>query len=248
VNVARYGSTWSGRNEIGVLWDDPRDVYALVVRFRSPPENFEAGDIKVQYWQCNWPKHRHELVGSGFSGWAPIDDPYNGVWRDAKFELRVEGSSWYFFFRPLSEEFPEMKDYDVRYRRTLKVRVLSAKGLPRIESMEAYTDSKWKLVDVAIEWGCSSDAERVWDGRIEVFNGELAGLRPLKPASKVRVFGDSWESRLDIGETDSVVATVWCAYNENPKSFDKTIVTVRTKAHSFPFRVDDLENHEAIYI
>ena len=249
VNVAKYGRIWLGLNEIGVLWDDPRDIYAIVIRFKNPPENFGEKNIKIQYWQHNWPKFRFESIGAGFSGWQPIDDFHNGQWRDAKFDLKGGGKIWCFLFHSITEEFPELTEYNVRYRRTLKIRLISTKNLPEIESFEAYTDSIWRETEVSIEWGCTNAAEKVWDGKLEVFNGELAGLKTLGTLSKVRILSEkSWESRLNIGETDGVKAIVWYAYSDNPKSFDKTIVTVRSEAHSFSFSVDDLERNKAIYI
>jgi len=35
---------------------------------QESPENLEAGDIRVQYWQRNRPKYRYEQIGSDFSG------------------------------------------------------------------------------------------------------------------------------------------------------------------------------------
>ena len=246
VNVAKYGRIWLGLNEAGVLWDDPRDVYAVVARFKRLPEDFSIEDVKIQYWQRSWPKFRFESIGAGFSGWQPIDDFYNGQWRDAEFDLKIDGKIWCFLFHPLAEEFPDMAGYNVRYRRTLKIRLISTKNLPEVESFEAYTDSTWRETEVSIEWGCIDAAGKIWDGRVEVFNGELGDLKPL---SRVKILsGSSWESRLDVGETGGVKAAVWYAYSGNSRSFDKTIVTVRAKAHSFSFSVDDLEEGGAIYI
>jgi len=248
VNVAKYGRLWRSSREISVVWDDPRDVYWVVLRFKSPPTALKVEDLELQYWQCNWPKFRG-VVGGGFSGWGPIDDFYNGRWKSAKFDLEVYGNLWIFKFKPLIEEFPEVGDYNVEYRRTLKVRVVSLKDLSEVEGFEVYTDSIWKKTDVSIEWGCVDAVESIWDGSIEVFNGELADLKPLKPLSKVEMLsGNSWKSKVRVGETDGVKATIWYAHSGNPRSFDKTIVTIRSKAHSFSFSIDDLEKYGRIYI
>ncbi|MEM1990353.1 MAG: hypothetical protein QW782_06950, partial [Candidatus Bathyarchaeia archaeon] len=248
-NVVRYGRIWLSSNEIGVQWDDPRDVFAMVVRFKYPPKDLNAEDIKVQYWQCNWPKFRFETMGAGFSGWGPIDDFYNGQWKDAKFNLEIAGKTWYFLFKPLSEEFSEFADYDVKYRRTLKARILSLKGLPEIESFEVYTDSLWRIMEVSIEWGYDGEGEGIWDGYVEVFNGELKSLRPLNHNSRVNILSEaSWASIVKKGETDGIKAEVWYTFSEKSKSFDKTIVTVRSKTFSFSFSMEDLEKEKAILI
>ncbi|MEM2428671.1 MAG: hypothetical protein QXT14_06035 [Candidatus Bathyarchaeia archaeon] len=247
VNVARYGESWVKPRELGVLWSDPRDVYAVVVRFKSPPSDLKGEDVRLQYWQCHWPRFR-EAVGAGFSGWSPIDDFYNGQWRDAEFYLDTNGPVWTFKFKPVSVEFPEVKDYDVEYRRTLKIRLVSSKDLPEVESFEVYTDSTWKIMDVSIEWGCGGDCERTWDGFIEVFNGELAGLKPLSNSRVEVVSENSWRSKVERDETGGVEARIWYTHSNKADSFDETIVTVRSKAFSFSFSMRDLEREEAIFI
>ncbi|MEM3745840.1 MAG: hypothetical protein QW323_05025, partial [Candidatus Bathyarchaeia archaeon] len=249
VNVAKYGRLWFNAREVGVLWDDPRDICAIIMRFSRTPTDLNKEDFKVQYWQSNWPKFRFEQVGAGFSGWLPIDDLYNGQWKDAEFDLNVEGDSLIFTFKPLTKEFPELTDYNVEYRRTLKIRVLSLKDLPEIKSFEVYSDSTWKLAEFSVEWGCGSDRERVWDGFIEVFNGELKDLRPLNPDSRVKILSkNSWYSKIKNGETDGIRAEIWYTYSEKPKSFDETIVTIRSAAFSFSFSMKDLEKEGAILI
>lgn len=250
VNVAKYGSSWFSSKEVGVLWDDPRNIYTLIIRFKSPPRELKEEDIKIQYWQCNWPKYGLETIGAGFSGWRPIDDLYNGKWRKAKFDLKINGSTWVFRFRPINEEFPEVKNLShIKYRKTLKIRAVSSRELPEIESFETYTPSKWRIMEVSIEWGCGSDAEKTWDGHIEVFNGELAKLRPLNQNSKIKILsGKSWLSKIRGNETDGIKALVWYTHSKEPLSFDETIVTVRSKAFNFSFSMKDLEREKAIFI
>ncbi|MEM2930574.1 MAG: hypothetical protein QW797_06940, partial [Thermoproteota archaeon] len=172
MNAAKYGKSLFNSREIVVLWDDPRDVYAIVIRFKSTIKDLKKEDVKLQYWQGNWPKFR-EPVGAGSSGWGPIDDFYNGQWRDAKFDLETDEDVWLLRFRPLDEEFPDIGNFKAQYRRTLKVRVVSSKDLPEVKSFETYTDSIWRKIDVSVEWGCGNSGGRIWDGTIEVFNGEL---------------------------------------------------------------------------
>ncbi|MCX8170375.1 MAG: hypothetical protein N3E47_00165 [Candidatus Bathyarchaeota archaeon] len=249
INAAKYGRLWSDAREVGVSWDDPRDVCAVIMRFEHTPIDLSKEDLKVQYWQSSWPKFRFDQAGAGFSGWLPIDDLYNGQWKDAEFDLNIEGDALLFTFKPITSEFPELTDYDVKFRRTLKVRVLSSKNLSGIKSFEVYTDSTWRLMEVSIEWGCGKDEKRVWDGFIDVFNGEIKDLKPLNPNSKVKILpNNSWSSKIENDETDGIRAEIFYAYSEKPKSFDETIVTIRSATFSFSFSMKDLERERAILI
>jgi hypothetical protein len=250
VDIARYGEQWRkrrwfGTKELGVTWEDPRDVHAVMLRFASPPRDFR--DIRVQYWRRNWPQYRlprGEKFGAGSQGWTPIDDWFNGEWKEAKTSLKVDKDEWIFTFNPVSEEFPDL-DFDAIYRRTLKVRVVSSQEL-EVERFEVYTDSVWRKMEVAMEWGCS--AEKMQSGSIEVLNGELQSLEPFSPASAIQVQRpNSWECR-GKNATDGVKAVIWYAYNADGESFDTSIVTVRTNTNGFSFDMHDLDAGERIFI
>jgi len=248
VNVAKYGEYWHEPREIGVKWDDPRHVYAVLLRFKSSPKDLSEEDVKIQYWQHHWPRFRGP-VGAGGSGWGPIDDFYNGQWKDANFALETDEDRWLFTFSPVNREFPEFGDFNVKYRRTLKVRAISSRDLTQVENFEVYTDSLWRRMDVSIEWGSEDAPEKVWDSSVEVYNGELADLKPLRAASKVRIVSaDSWASTVQKGETDGVKVAVWYCHNDKSGSYDETVVTIRSKAHSFSFSMNDLENGERIFL
>jgi len=248
VNVAKYGESWKNARELAVIWDDPRDIYAIILHFKSAQKSISKDDVKLQYWQDHWPRFRG-AIGGGESGWGPIDDFYNGQWKDANFVMEADGDQWLFTFNPVNVEFPEFGDFNVKYRRTLKVRLASSKVLPEVESFEVYTNSVWRRTDVSIEWGCVDASEKVWDGTIEVFNGELVDVKPLKPVSRVEVLSEnSWASKVKKDETDGVKIGVWYAHNNNAENYDKTIVTVRSKVRSFSFSMSDLERGELILI
>jgi len=48
VDVARYGDITRSENEVIVSWDDPRDLYYVVLRFKERPKDLET--LKVMYW------------------------------------------------------------------------------------------------------------------------------------------------------------------------------------------------------
>lgn len=124
VNVARYGKRWVKTWELGLMWDDPRDIYAVVLCFESPPETTTKEGVKLQYWQKSWPNFGTGK-GSVWSGWEPIDDFFNGRWKDANFKIDAQADRWLLTFEPVSTEFPELVGLDVSFRRTLKIRGIS---------------------------------------------------------------------------------------------------------------------------
>lgn len=99
------------------------------------------------------------------------------------------------------------------------------------------------------EWGSGGAEEAVWDGCVEVFNGELADLKPLKNLSKTRITSEqSWTSKVRKGETEGIRVSIWYAHRADEDSFDETVVTIRSKAHSFSFSMDAVDIGERIFI
>ena len=113
----------------------------------------------------------------------------------------------------------------------------------QISQVEAYTNSTWAKVELAVEWQSLTGEQVDWDGRIEAFNGEVVRVRPVHQG--VRVTAPlQWQSSVEGSATAGVIATVRYACNEDANSFDRTIVTVRSPVfgHSlegFSCNVDD---------
>jgi hypothetical protein len=249
-DVARYGTMWRNEREVGVFWDDPRDVFYVVLRFVSL-EGINPETIRIQYWQRNWPRHRipkGKRPGTGRVGWMPLDDWWNGEWKDADTDLEVDGSSLIFSFRPINlKEFPEIEDFDIRERRTLKVRaLLKEREGSRISGFETYTDSVWKEETVLVEWG-SGGGEKIWDGHVEIYNGELISIEPMNELTRLSGKG-SWISKVSGTQTSGIMLKLFYMWNEDPNSYDETIVTIRAKSHSFSFSMRDIERGEEIFV
>ena len=67
---------------------------------------------------------------------------YTYPWRVADTEATAEGSTITFTFRPVNaKEFPKLQDYPAAFRYTLKLRVAAEAPLPKVERIEAFTDS-----------------------------------------------------------------------------------------------------------
>ena len=254
VDVVPFGELkkWNAEGkDYGVFWEDSRDIFKVVIKFADPntlPEN-----VRLEYWQSTWPRQRiprDKPSGAGSSGWLNVGDWLQGKWLKADTNLQADGSTYTFTFNPLSaKEFTDMKDFPVTYRSTLKLRVISDKSLPQIDSFVAYTDSAWEKLAFEVEWGAASkDQQQSWDGRLDIFNGILQRLQPISTTSEVKVAPDStWTSKVK-DRSDGIRADILYAKTNAYNSFDETIVTVRTACETFSFAASDLIKYGHIFI
>lgn len=108
----------------------------------------------------------------------------------------------------------------------------------------------WKKMDVEIQWGFDeATAAKDYSGRIESYDGRIAGLQPLGSTS---INGDSWRSEGKSTERRGIRMTLlymgtskWRKqqpYTTQPDDVARTIVTVWSKAGNFSFLAADLEN------
>jgi len=250
VNVAKYAKLEEKKQEVILLWEEPRDIFKVVV---STSEPSALSNAKLQYWQNHWPHQRvpkGAVVGAGGSGWMRQDDWYNGQWKDADVNVAVQGNMAVYTFNPINfKEFTDIEDFDAIYRRTLKIRLLFDGERPEVERLEAYSDSVWKETEIKIGWG-GKFAAQDWRGSLSVYNGELLGVEPLSGSIKV-----NGKNEIEGGEKKgSIKANVRFAYNEDVNSFDKTIVTLRANTRSastvegFSFLIDEIEAGEKIFV
>jgi len=255
-NVVPFGelTKWdSGGKDYGVIWEDSRDIFKVVVRFADSTPAEKPGDIALEYWQSTWPRQRiprDQPSGSGGSGWLNVGDWYQGKWLKADTNLQIAGPVCTFTFNPVNAaEFPNLKDFAANYRSTFKLRVVGEKPLPKIEAFEAWTDSAWEEMAFEVEWGGTAQAQQqVWDGRLEIFNGHVKQVRSLTPESTLKIGpGHNWTSTVS-GKTDGIRAAVLCARTKGYNSFDETIVTLRCAGGTFSFAGPDLIKWGHIFI
>ena len=212
-----FGLPLPGGN--GVMWEDPREIHKVVVHFAGPAPAAET--VRLEYWGSRWPEQhlpKDREPGGGSVGWMELGNWYTYDWRAADTEAKANGNALAFTFRPLTaKEFPKLKDYPAAFRYTLKLRVVSEAPLPKIERIEAFTDSTLEPCMVNLAWQ-SASAEKA---SFEVFNGAFEKLeRTSSRSSRVRLRA---------------------AANTDPNTFDRTLVTVRNGQHVFTFAVDDLK-------
>ena len=252
VDAAPFGElrSWKGAKAVGVAWEDTRDIFKVVVRFADLSYVPDPTKVKLQYWHIAWPESRiprDAVLGSGKWGWIEAGDWCNGNWQDADVEMRGASGVMEFTFNPINvKEFPKEKDFDARYRSTLKIRVVFPDELPQIAGFSTFTDSVWQKTSAVVEWGGNSKSEQVWDGSAEAFNGYIAAASPIKDG-KAKVDGLAWSSTVN-GGTDGVALDMWYSKPVAAHSFDGTIATIRTKQQSFSFLAREVAEGKRIFI
>ena len=203
----------------GVMWEDPREIHRVVVRFTDAAPAPEG--VRLEYWGSRWPEQhlpKDREPGGGSVGWTELGNWYTYKWRAADAEAKADGKALTFTPHPVNaKEFPNMKDYPAAFRYTLKLRVVSEAALPKIERIEAFTDSALEPRVVNLAWKSSNPGK----ASVEVFNGSLQSAENASSSA----------CRLKL------LATV----NPDPNTFDRTLVTIRRGQDVFTFAVDDLK-------
>ena len=197
------------------MWEDPREIHKVVVHFAGAapaPEN-----VRLEYWGSRWPEQhlpKDREPGGGNVGWMELGNWYTYKWRVADAEAKADGNTVTFTFRPVNaKEFPKLKDYPAAFRYTLKLRVASEAPLPKIERIEAFTDST--LEPRSRQSGVEIRARR---------EGQLRGVQRRASRSSSRPSSRSSRLRLRV------------AANPDPNTFDRTLVTVRNGQQRLHFR------------
>jgi hypothetical protein len=203
----------------GVMWEDPREIHQVVVHFKDGAPAPES--VRLEYWASRWPEQhlpKDREPGGGNVGWMELGNWYTYRWRTADTEAKADDSAITFNFRPVNaKEFPNVNDYPAAFRYTLKLRVVSEAPLPKIERIEALTDSTREPRLVNLAWK-SASADKA---SFAVFNGAFDKLEQVS----------SHRSRLKLR----------VAANTDPNTLDRTLVTVRNGQAVFTFAVDDLK-------
>ena len=164
-----------------IVWEDPREIHRVAVTFAGHPP--PADTVRLEYWGSRWPEQhlpKDREPGGGDVGWMELGNWYKGGWRAADAEVKVEDSTITFSFRPISaKEFPKLKSYPASFRYTLKLRVVCDGPLPKIERLEAFTDSLLAERSVQVAW---KEAPRA-QPQAEAFNGRLKSLERVSPTT-----------------------------------------------------------------
>ncbi len=236
LDVAPFAHRWEeeGGRVLLFRWEEPRDLCRIDLSY---PDRLAAspGDrVRVEYWQNKWPSSRwtaDDLAPGriGRAGWKPQDDWFNGSWRQAHTTAGWHERCLTLAFNPLGDsEIPEAKDYNVTFRRTLKLRITLDRPRPKPRA-SIYTATEIVKRKFTVQLGCGLRGRPIPDPKVEVYNGFLDEVRT--PSAR--------DPRLYI----SIIAA-----RPGPFSHDGTIVTVRSSQASFSFRPEDMTPERPIWV
>src|SRR5579863_2942304 len=225
-----------------IEWDDERDVREIRARYGSPPH----GDVKVEYWFRNWPYPRPQMPTME----DPVDDLWQGKWLTAEISQDCRASECIYNFQPLAEaENPHAGNLPgTRYRRTLKIRLVTEAGAPEASSLQVFSETRQTPVSVRVELG-RGEKEVAWSGSVDVFNGVLRSAKPWGFQSNDAFEGSNqWRFRTG-DQPKGLTLDLTAADPAPPGSQDVTIVTIHASAatqqgtsnRTFSFSTGDLK-------
>jgi hypothetical protein len=160
-----------------IRFEETRDVVAVDLEMNtSPPEA-----LGLSYLQNNWPQTKLEraldLSQPCQFGWTRVDDWYGGHWKRAKSRvIRRDGRRARIEFEPLTSEFPEKRDYDVRFRRTLGLRLEGVKS-DALKTVGVFTRSvsAKTTLRVALTSATQRNDETI---RFDGYNARIEAIHP----------------------------------------------------------------------
>ncbi len=245
-----FGFLENSANSYGVKWAEPRKIRRVVVSFADADPLPPPQALRVQYWHAGWdakPEPIQSEKGAGGVGWERMDDWTNGGWKDADTRVQVSGRTWTYTFAATGEkEFPTSAP-GVSYRKTLKLRLLTEKDLPKPARFQAFTDAVYEPLTVRVLFGRPAHAgvrlTEAETGRLEVFNGFVAAVRPLTGAE---VTDGRW--RLPADGQSGIEADVLTAVDRLNPEYDRTIVTLRSDTRPLSFAADEAARGERILV
>jgi hypothetical protein len=229
----------------GVRWGTTRKVRAAVVEFAEGAAIPPADKLRVQYWHKHWDGKADPIVRYSPSalGWTPMDDWTNGQWKDADAKVSIDGRRVTFVFASSgAKEFPKRGSPGAPYRKTLKVRVVADRPLPKIARFQALTISERRPLTVRLLWGAPACAQikapEADPCRLEVFNGQVRAVRATAGSNFTVASDGTWT--LPAGAQGGIEVDLVMATQREGDSSDATIVTVRSKFRPFSFSVADV--------
>jgi hypothetical protein len=161
-----------------VRFEESRDVVAVEVTLDGPvPES-----LGLSYLQEHWPNTALELTSDLTQpcqfGWTRVDDWFNGRWRRAKTRIaRRDANHTRIEFEPLTAEFPEERQYDVRFRRTLGLRIEGVKPeVIRKFTVETRSAPARSTLRVELDAGTPTPAGSI---RFDGYNAHIRAIRAL---------------------------------------------------------------------
>ena len=248
--------------------DNPPESWIALMRYANLPLN-KPVDV-------NEPMIKQALCGLLWEEIRPVQQlkltwATNAKRRPAPEELIVatlnnqgSASSWWNNLSSVGQVVkPTVSDDGMTYVYALNentcgivVSVVGAKNASEydVPAVRVLVADTWKKMDIEIEWGFDqTTAKKDYSGRIESYDGMVAGLRPLD--------GDAHTSSTDLSSWQSIgkgsarrgikASLLYMGTSKwrreqpfvtQPDDVARTIVTLWTKAGNFSFLAADLEN------
>ena len=250
-------SLFTSENDGKVLslrWGEPRKIRRVVIDLQQNTNIPKPDKIRLQYWQNSWNGLADPILaesGAGGVGWAEIDDWTNGQWMDADTNLTIDGKLLVFTFNSTgAKEFTNLGQNGVRYRKTLKIRLVSDQAISKPVRFQAFTDAVCRELTLRILLGNPAEPsvkiEGDDQGRLEIFNGSIVALRPVKGSSIT--ISDNYRWTLPSGKQGGIEADVIIAVDPVDLRYDRTIVTMRSKHRPVSFTAEEVARSERILI
>lgn len=234
----------TGLSSLGLEWDEERDIREIRVRY---PNNVVRG-VSIEYWFRNWPYEPPKMPTFE----DPMDDPWQGEWLKAAISEKCENAECTYQFEPLIEaENRKAKNLPgVRYRRTLKVRLVYPEGVPSIDSLRVYSGSEEFISKMRVELASGDSPGAQWTVSASVYNGRLLSAAPWQFSAQDSASGAQIWSFHSGPSAKGVLLDVIATKPDLPGSHDATVVTIHAKRsdgaveenRSFSFAIDDLTN------
>ncbi len=227
----------AGRYVCALQWAEERDVQEVRLRFVSA---YTGQPMRLEYWFENWPYPPPTMPTIE----DPVDDPWQGRWLEAATEAEIRGPDCRLTFLPLkTDENPKAANLPgLRYRRTLKVRLVCDAPPPALQGLEVFSGSTQTNVTLRLELGAKSTRPWIWEGRLAAYNGVVQNVRGWQTTPGDRVAGT--EFRITTAGERGGKGLVFDVQGTRPApsgSHDVTIVTLRAGERTFSFALPDVE-------
>lgn len=230
---------------IGLLWWEARDIQRVEIVYSQKPTDI-ALNAQLQYWQETWPQEPpHMPTIEDFD-----DDPWKGKWVTAETNVRVNGNTATYSFKPMTEQENKNAAYlpgVIEYRRALKVRLVFATKPPHINAFNVFSMSTLIEKTIRIEMGTAKNKKESVNASLEVFNGSVKDIKGWNWSNGDQKTGKN-SCRLSFNNNSKgIIATIITTKELLPGSNDETVVTVKSSAGTFSFSMDDVEK-EPVYV
>ncbi len=159
-----------------IRFEETRDIVAVDLAL----DGAAAEALGLSYLQEHWPGTALEMAKDMSQpcqfGWTKVDDWFNGNWKRAATRVtRGDDGHAHIEFEPLTREFPEERDYDVRFRRTLGLRIEGVKA-DAIKQARIFTRSApaKTALRVTLNAGAPTPGNTI---RFDGYNGQVLALQ-----------------------------------------------------------------------